>query len=386
MNTEAQNRVEKLLAAHPPADSGPEVFLGAQFDLGLAWASRPEGLGGFGAPPGTQAEIDNVLQEAGAPTAMERNPIGVGMAAPTLFGHANDADLQRLLRPLFTGAEIWCQMFSEPGAGSDVAALGTRAVRDGDDWVVNGQKIWTSRAHLARWGLLLTRTDPTQPKHLGMTYFFVNMNTPGIEVRPLRQATGDADFNEVFLTGVRVPDAQRLADVGRGWQVAIATLMNERVSLGALSVPRGSGPISEAVALWQAAGRPAAFTERLTQLWVRSESLRLMSEQAGRGRSAEPGPEGSIGKLVLAELNQQIYDLCVDLLGADGMLYPEGYKGRPHRPGEKRDIRYEFVRSLAATIEGGTSEIMRNILGERVLGLPPEARADKDMAWADMPR
>ena len=200
----------------------------------------PVGHGGLGLPRALQPAAEEEFARAGAPRPDERrNVIGLGMAAPTIIAFGTDEQKSRWLKPLWLADEIWCQLFSEPGAGSDLAGLATRAVRDGDDWIVNGQKVWTSLAHHARWGLLLARTDPDVPKHAGLTYFVLDMHAPGVEVRPLRQLTGEAEFNEVFLTDVRVPDANRLGDVGEGWRVANATLMNERVSIGnATAVPR----------------------------------------------------------------------------------------------------------------------------------------------------
>ena len=208
--TDEERRVadltDRLLAEHPPATTPPREFLGAQFDLGLAWVHFPEGFGGLGLSPKLQETINPRLRAAGAPSSGPRNPIGYGMGAPTVVTHGSDAQRTRYLRPLFTGEEVWCQLFSEPGAGSDVASLSTRAVRDGDEWVVNGQKVWTTVAHLAKWGMLVARTDPEAPKHRGMTYFVVDMQAPGVEVRPLRQITGEAEFNEVYFTDVRIPD------------------------------------------------------------------------------------------------------------------------------------------------------------------------------------
>jgi alkylation response protein AidB-like acyl-CoA dehydrogenase len=290
---------------------------------------------------------------------------------------------------MFTAEEVWCQLFSEPGAGSDVAALATRAERDGDEWVVNGQKVWTSLAHLARWGLLVARTDPSRPKHRGLTYFVVDMRSAGVDARPLRQATGDAEFNEVYLSDVRIPDTQRLGDVGQGWAVAITTLMNERVAIGGREVPRGGGVIAEALQLWRS--RPhtdPVLRDRLARLWIEAEVLRLTNIRAAQAAvRGTPGPEGSVGKLFAAELTQRITELCISLLGPDGMLFPDEAEHRDG--GSKRrqpDIRKLFVRARANTIEGGTSEIMRNILGERVLGLPAEPRVDKDLPWNRVPR
>ena len=232
-----QARVAELLAAHDPATTPPVEFLGARFDAGLAWVWFPEGQGGLGLSPEAQGVVERDLARAGAPNEYERNVIGYGMGAPTVLAHGTEEQRSRYLRPLFTCEEIWCQLFSEPGAGSDVAGLATRAERDGDEWVVNGQKVWTTLGHMARWGMLVARTDPDVPKHRGMTYFILDMHAPGVEVRPLRQMTGDAEFNEVFMTDVRVPDSQRLDEVGAGWRVAMTTLMNERVAIGG-GVPR----------------------------------------------------------------------------------------------------------------------------------------------------
>ncbi|MHB1912745.1 MAG: acyl-CoA dehydrogenase family protein, partial [Acidimicrobiales bacterium] len=244
---EVKTRVDQLLTEHDPKSESPAELWGAQFDLGLAWVQFPEGLGGLGVSPSLQAHVDSRLGEVGWPSNGARNPIGVGMGAPTLIAHGSEDQQRRYLRPMFTCEEVWCQLFSEPGAGSDVASLSTRAVRDGDEWIVNGQKVWTTLAHRARWGLLVARTDPEAPKHRGMTYFVVDMQEPGVEVRPLRQMTGEAEFNEVYFTDARIPDTERLGEVGAGWYVALTTLMNERVSIGGGVAPRGSGHIGEAV-------------------------------------------------------------------------------------------------------------------------------------------
>jgi alkylation response protein AidB-like acyl-CoA dehydrogenase len=318
------------------------------------------------------------------------------MGAPTVATHGSEEQRRRYLRPLFTGEEIWCQLFSEPGAGSDVAGLATRAVRDGDEWVVNGQKVWTTLAHLARWGMLVARTDTEAPKHRGLTYFVIDMHGPGVEVRPLRQMTGEAEFNEVYFTDARVPDAERLGAVGEGWHVALTTLMNERVSIGGGGISqRGGGPITEAVRLWHehhasdSTPEGAVLKDRLVQLWIRSEVGRLTNMRASQNRKlGTPGPEGSTAKLAMAELNKDVYNLCIDLIGLEGTLYGTYEMVRPTLAGgmENPDIRKSFLRSRANSIEGGTSEVMRNILGERVLGLPGEPRVDKDQPWSLVPR
>jgi len=326
---------------------------------------------------------------------MGRNVIGYGMVAPTIVAHGTDEQKKRFLRPLFTGEEIWCQLFSEPGAGSDVAGLGTSAVKDGDEWTLNGQKVWTTLAHQAAYGLIIARSNPDVPKHKGITAFLVDMHAPGVDVRPLYQATGEAEFNECFFSDVHIPDNRRLGDVGDGWRVSITTLMNERVSIGGTVPPRGSGMIGEAVKIWHQKwagrkdGHAMSTRDELLKAWVRNEVGRLTNKRASDLRKAgTPGPEGSVAKLAFAEENQRTTELCVNLMGADGMLY--GSKYPQIRPTESAmsggDMRKAFIRMRANSSEGGTSEVMRNIIGERVLGLPGEPRLDKDAAWKDVPR
>ncbi len=383
-------RCERLLTDHQPAATDPLEFLGQQFDAGLAWVSNDPGHGGLGLAPRLQATVHRTLLEAGAPNPYYRNPIGYGMGAPTVYTHGSERQKDRYLRPLFTGEEIWCQLFSEPGAGSDVAGLSSRAVRDGDEWVVNGQKVWTTLAHVARWGMLVARTDPEIPKHRGLTYFVLDMDQPGVEVRPLRQITGDAEFNEVYLTDARIPDDERLGDVGDGWRVSLTTLMNERVSIGGNVTPRGSGPIGEAVKVWQSLPehrRDPATRDELMRLWVAAECNRLTNLRASQNRrQGTPGPEGSTGKLAFAESNKDIYAFTMHLLGAEGMLYGNYDMTASATAMESRTLQQAFLRSRANSIEGGTSEVMRNILGERVLGLPGDVRTDKDLPWAEVPR
>ena len=220
--------IERLLRDHPPGTTPEREFLGHQYDLGLAWVHFPEGHGGLGVSPRLQRNVIAAVAAAGGPLGGAKNPIGYGMCAPAVEVHGTD-EQKTLLRPLFTNEHIWCQLFSEPGAGSDVASLAARAVRDGDEWVLNGQKVWTTLAHISSYGLIIARSDPEVPKHRGITAFIVDMAAPGVEVKPLRQITGEAEFNEVFFTDVRLPDSMRLDDVGRGWAVSLTTLMNERV-------------------------------------------------------------------------------------------------------------------------------------------------------------
>ena len=383
--------IDQLLDEFPPVTTDEVEFWGAQYDLGLAWPHFPDGLGGLGVSRSHWRTVLDRLRIAGASFAnINRNIIGYGMGAPTVLTHGTEAQAQRYLRPLFTGAEIWCQLFSEPGAGSDVAGLGSRAVADGDEWIVNGQKVWTTLAHTAKWGMLLIRTDPDAPKHRGLSYFIVDMQQDNVEVLPLRQITGEAEFNEVYFTDARVPAANILGGPGDGWAVAITTLMNERVSIGSAPTPRGSGAIGEAVELWMARGHDdPGKRDQLVRLWTAAEAMRLTNRRAAdMAAKGTPGPEGSTGKLQWADLNKKIYEFCIDLLGSDGLLYPSTYTFTRPEVAELgvSDPQKNFLRSRANSIEGGTSEIMRNILGERVLGLPGEPRVDKDVAWKDVPR
>ena len=392
--TKVLDRTSQLLDELDPTTAPVEKFRARQYELGLAWVSFPEGSGGLGLPPVLQRGIDDRLAAAGATSPGAREFFGLTMAGPTVASHGSDELRGRLLRRMFTGEDAWCQLFSEPGAGSDLAGLGTRAVRDGDEWVISGQKVWNTLAHIADRGMLVTRTDPDVPKHKGLTYFALDMHAPGVEVRPLRQMTGEAEFNEVYLTEVRVPDADRVGDVGEGWRVAMTTLSNERTTIGGGTGPptRGSGSIAEAVRIWQREGfrQNAVDRDRLTRLWIESEVLRLTNIRASQNRKVgNPGPEGSIAKLMFAEVNKRVYELCVDLLGAEALVdydYTNRRADSLGLVGPAGSSRKMFLRSRANSIEGGTSEVQRNILGERILGLPGDVRVDKELPWAALPR
>ncbi|MFA5884909.1 MAG: acyl-CoA dehydrogenase family protein [Acidimicrobiia bacterium] len=382
--TLVNERIDQLLAEHTPSDT-PE-FLGAMYDLGLANVSFPEGFGGLGVAPGLQRIVTQRVVAAGGP--FPKVSIGLGMGAPTIATHGTDAQKQKWLRPLFSGEEVWCQLFSEPGAGSDVASLSTSALRDGDEWIVNGQKVWTSLAHESRWGMLVARTDPDVPKHRGLTYFICDMHAPGVDVRPLRQMTGQAEFNEVYLTDVRIPDAHRIGDVGDGWRISLTTLMNERVAIGGGSFSR-KGPIDWALELYRehGNGNPVQRDE-VVKMWIQAEVLRLTVRRAAAAMNVgTPGPEGSVAKLLSAEHNKACFSLCVNLAGPEGVLYPTGYAMDRSRGAYGYKTAQEwFLRARANSIEGGTSEVMRNILGERVLGLPGDVRVDKELPWREVPR
>jgi alkylation response protein AidB-like acyl-CoA dehydrogenase len=388
-----RQQVRDFLAGHHPSATPRLEFLRARFDAGLAWVHYPAGLGGQGLSRSLQAAVDAEFAAAGAP---DNNParigIGLGMAAPTILAFGTEEQKQRWLRPLWTGEEVWCQLFSEPGAGSDLAGLATRAVRadDGENWRVSGQKVWTSIAHAARWGLLLARTDPDVPKHAGLTYFGLDMTGPGIEVRPLRQLTGEAEFNEVFLTDAGVADTDRIGGIGEGWRVAQATLMNERVAIGGGALPREGGMAGLAARAWREhpEARTPGLHDRLIRLWADAEVARLAGARLRQQLAAgQPGPEGSAAKIVFARLNQDLSALDLELAGADGLRYDDWELRRPETLSFfGRGPGYRYLRSRGNSIEGGTSEILRNIIAERVLGLPAEPRTDTRVPWKDLPR
>ena len=385
-----RRRIDDLLVQHDPATSDRLEFLRARYDAGLAWVHFPIGHGGLDLPQALQSEVDRELLRAGAP---DNNPganvIGLGMAAPTINRFGTEEHKSRYLRPLWTGEEIWCQLFSEPGAGSDLAAMATRAVREGDSWIVNGQKVWTSGAQNAQMAILVARTDPDVPKHAGMSYFLCDMRDPGVEIRPLRQLTGEAEFNEVFLTDVRVPDAQRLGNPGDGWKIANATLNNERMAIGSGDA-REAGMIGVVADAWRK--RPDLRTpelhSRLMRMWIEAEVLRLTGKHLKQKLAAgQPGPEGSVMKLLFARLSQQLSGLELELLGEEGLRYSGWTMVRPEEVDlTGRDAGYRYLRAKGNSIEGGTSEILRNIVSERVLGLPREPRVDKDIAWKELAR
>ena len=294
MAEDVNRRVDALLASFPPATTDMTTFLGAQFDAGLAWVHFPEGKGGIAAPVALQEHVDGRLRDAGAPSGRMLNTTAYGQGAATILAYGSEEQQAQYLRAIFTCEDIWCQLFSEPGSGSDLAGLATRAVLDGDEWVVNGQKVWTTRGHLARYGLLLARTDPDVAKHAGLTYFVLDMRQPGVTVRPLRQMDGGSTFNEVFIADARIPDRERLGDVGQGWAVSTTTLMNERYNFGGTPA-RGSGAIATVVQAWHDRAdktSPGALALRhaLLRLWVEAEAQRLTTLRAtaarerGRGR------------------------------------------------------------------------------------------------------
>jgi len=348
-----------------------------KYDAGWAALRWPKEYGGAERSPIEQviwSHEEGVFSKLNIPFA-----IGFGMCGPTVMKWAREDQKRQLLPRLASGQDIWCQLFSEPAAGSDLAGIRTRAERDGDEWVVNGQKIWTSGARDAEWGLLITRTDPTIAKHRGLTMFFLDMKSPGIEIRPIRQANEESHFNEVYFTDVRIPDAQRLGEVGQGWTVALTTLMNERMSIGA-EMPTS---FAELYALCRELGviGDSAVVSRLAKFAVKASGLRYTAFRAisALSRGEQPGPENSIGKLVAGSMIQEMSQFALDLEGEAGMLLETEISP------ERAWFRATLLRSPAIRIEGGTDEVLRNIIAERVLGLPPEARVDKDVPFNQIP-
>ncbi|MDQ3916037.1 MAG: acyl-CoA dehydrogenase [Actinomycetota bacterium] len=340
------------------------------FEGGYAGLTWPQEYGGAGAPYTHQAIFLEEVARAEAPEHI--GIIGLGMAGPTIIVHGTEEQKARYLHKILSGEEVWCQGFSEPGSGSDLASLRTRAERDGDDFVVNGQKVWSSFAHIADHCIVMVRTDPSAPKHGGITYLLADMHAPGIEVRPLRQITGDPEFNEIFFTDVRVPAANVLGEVDGGWAVAMTTLMHERGTLGFALTARLEVLVKNLVALAKEVrtnGRPASedplFRDRIARQWIELQELRFTNYRALTGlvKTGVPGPEGSIAKLHWSESNQRLGKLALEILGPRaGLEGPEGpWNGY---------WQYQQLRSRGNTIEAGTSEVLRNIIAERVLGLP----------------
>ena len=352
-----------------------------KFDAGWACLHWPKEYGGRGASP-----VERVIwqQEEGVYGKLTQPfQIGEGMCGPTVMAYGSEADKRRLLPKLASGEEIWCQLFSEPAGGSDVAGLRTRAERHGEDWVINGQKIWTSGAHYSDYGILITRTDPNVPKHKGLTMFYINMKSPGVEVKPIKQANGMQEFNEVFFTDLRIPDTQRLGAVGDGWNVSLTTLMNERMSIGARLATGFSEIFDFCSSLMTADGLAiddSATRSRLANWAVRNSGLKYTSYRAisALSKGERPGPENSIGKLVAGTMLQDIATYAMDLEGAAGVLN-----------GPDADAAGQFQQMLLSSpsmrIAGGTDEILRNIIAERVLGLPGDIRVDKDVPFNKIP-
>ncbi|MDA1074683.1 MAG: acyl-CoA dehydrogenase [Proteobacteria bacterium] len=351
-------------------------------DAGWACLQWPQEYGGRGATP-----IQSVIwsQEEGVYGKLAGSfIIGQGMCGPTLMAYAGEDHKARYLPKLASGEEVWCQLFSEPNSGSDLAGLRTRAEKDGDEWVINGQKIWTSGAQYSDFGILITRTDPTVAKHAGLTMFFLDMRSPGVDIRPIKQVNGQSGFNEVYFDNVRIPDAQRLGGVGEGWRVSITTLMNERLAIGG-GISTGFPEINELVrSLPLGPGKAIdnpAVRSRLADWHCKAAGLKNTAARAltALSKGDMPGPENSIGKLVAGGLMQDIAKYAMDLQGYSSVIVdPEIAEGAAR-------FQAMLLRSPAVRIEGGTDQILRNIIAERVLGLPADMRADKGIAFNQIP-
>jgi acyl-CoA dehydrogenase len=367
----------------PAAIAAAQAWQKKKAQAGWTCITWPKEHGGRGGTP-IQSVIWN-QEEGKFRTPPNIFAIGLGMLGPTILTHGTDEQISRYIPKMIEGSEIWCQLFSEPGAGSDLAGLRMSAARDGDDWIINGQKIWTTGAQYSKWGMIVTRTDANVAKHAGLTYFIVEMKAPGIEIRPIKQINGGSGFNEVFFNDVRVPDSNRLGAVGNGWKVAITTLMHERASIGSGG---GRGTFKDLFRLareTELGGRPAledsTVRQKLADFYIAQRGLQYTSYRTltALSRGQTPGPEASIAKLVGAPLNQQMASFACDLQGAIGALVD------PAAVPQEAAWQDQFLSAPGLRLAGGTDEILRNIIAERVLRLPPEPRMDKDMAFREIP-
>ena len=351
-------------------------------DAGMAGLTWPKKFGGREASPILQVIYNQEEEAFTVPRGLFE--IGLGMCIPTMMAYAKPEQLDRYVQPALRGEEVWCQLFSEPAGGSDLAALRTRAERDGDDWVINGQNLWTSGAHLSDFGIIVVRTDPNKPKHEGLTFFFLDMKSPGVDIRPIHQMSGARHFNEVFFTDVRIPDAQRLGGVGQGWKVSLTTLMNERLAVG--ETPRPD--VDDLLALSRSltvdgapAIRDSAVRERIAELYARSQGLKFtrFRTMTALSKGETPGPENSIAKLVNGMKLQDIASFGLDLMGNAGLIVDDDLTEAYGM------FQSALLSSPSLRIAGGSDEILRNIIAERVLGLPPDIRADKGIPFNRVP-
>ncbi|PJI42220.1 acyl-CoA dehydrogenase family protein [Ferrovibrio sp.] len=350
-------------------------------EAGLVGLSWPKQYGGRALPQIYQVIFDQEQSNYLVPHSVF--DIGLGMCIPTMMTFATEEQKTRFVGPAVRGEEIWCQLFSEPAAGSDVAALQTRSVKDGDDWVINGQKIWTSGAHFSDWGVLVTRSDPSLPKHKGLTFFFLNMKSPGITIKPIRQISDSSNFNEVFFTDVRIPDAQRLGAVGDGWKVAVATLMNERLAVGESREPNFADLFRLCRQLELEDGpalRNALIRDKLADWYVQQQGMRFtrFRTMTALSRGQTPGPESSMLKIVNANKRQAIARFGSELLEMTGSLVDPGLSPL------KAVMQQALLDAPGTRIGGGTEEILRTVIAERVLGMPAEIRVDKDIPFKDL--
>ena len=398
---EFRAEVRKFLDAHAPlrTSSTESAYAEAKTDAdrvaiakrwqallaehGWACIAWPKAFGGRDATPIESVIWNQEVSRYVTPDGLFI--IGQGMCAPTLMAYGNDAHKAEHLPKIASGEEVWCQLFSEPVAGSDLAGIKTRSVRDGDKWIINGQKVWTSGAHYSDFGLLITRTDPSQPKHKGLTMFFLDMKTPGVEVRPIKQINGNQDFNEVYFTDVVIPDSQRLGGEGDGWKVALVTLMNERLAVGG-GLSNSVMDVFKATQTQDYGDELAiedhAVRDRLADWYCRESGLKFTSYRmiTALSRGQDPGPEASISKVVVAANNNQSANFALDMQDYGGILDDDALSGFGNQ------FQRQFLRSPANRIEGGSDEILRNIIAERVLGMPADMRPDKNVPFAEIPQ
>lgn len=388
-------QVKAWLAGAAAAFVTPQDFGGAAYvpackawqatkaDAGYVGITWPRAMGGQGLSPMHQIIFSQEEGRYHVPAGLYE--IGLGMCIPTVFTHGGADVIARYVGKALRGEEVWCQLFSEPAAGSDLAGVRTRAVRDGDDWVISGQKVWTSNAHLCDYGIIVTRTDPDVPKHKGLTMFIIDMHAKGVECRPIRQMSGGANFNEVFITDVRVADSHRLGAVGEGWKVSLTTLMHERLAVG--GKPSGAPGVADMLTLARAienelgpAIARADVRERIAAAYIADEGIRLtrMRALSALSRGQMPGPDASISKIVVAKTLQDMGAFATDLAEGAGLLTGGDLPGL-HK------FQQSWLWSAGLRIAGGTDEILRNIIAERVLGLPGDIRVDKDVAFKDLP-
>jgi alkylation response protein AidB-like acyl-CoA dehydrogenase len=367
----------------PESIQAAQEWQAKKYDANWACLTWPKEYGGRGA-----RAIESVIwnqEEARFRVPPNIFGIGIGMAGPTLMAHGTEEQRSRWLPRMARGDDVWCQLFSEPDAGSDLAGLRMSARQEGDEWIVNGQKTWTTGAHYCKWGILVTRSDPNVSKHAGLTYFVVDMEAEGIDIRPIKQINGASHFNEVFFSDTRIPDAYRISEVGNGWRVAITTLMNERASIGGGGGRGGFRDLLNLARQAEVGGRPAledaSVRQRLADIYVQIKGLEYTGYRTltALSRGKTPGPENSIGKLVGAPLGQQMASFAVDMQGAAGAVMGE------ETALQEGAWQEAYLSSPGLRIAGGTDEIMRNIIAERVLRLPPEIRVDKEIAFRDVP-
>lgn len=383
--------IGELIESHASGVLDDRQFFGAQFDRGLAWPGFPLGLGGRGCgDPAVHVLVESAIKRAGAPwDDLVHLTAGPGVIAPTIVDYGTEEQKSTLLRPLWTGEELWCQLYSEPGAGSDLASLATSAVQNPDgSWVVNGQKVWSSFAHQAAWGLLVARTDADVPKHQGITCFLVRMDTPGVDVRPLRMISGDAHFNEVFLTDVMIPDTQRLGEVGQGWEVTRTSLLHERVSIGAAPV-RETGNLAAMCRAWRADpdAQNLDLYGKVMDTWIDAEVTRLFSTKlAQKFSSGTPTAEGAALKILTALVEQRAGAIEFELRGAEALRFDYAISRTTDRRAREDTTAYRYLFAKGLSIAGGTSEILRNSIAESVLGLPQEPNPYKRTPWKEIPR